>query len=51
LGDVSVDGKTTLKMSLKKWGVMIRAYGGVEVQLYSSCTSTLDIDAPDDMLP
>ena len=51
MGDLDVDGKTALKLFLKNWGVMIRAYGGVEVQLQSSCTSTLDIQGPEDMLP
>jgi hypothetical protein len=51
LGDLGVDGKTILKLSLKNWGVMIRAYGGGDVQHHSSCMSTLDIQAPDDKLP
>jgi len=50
LGDLGVDGKTILKLSLKNWGVMTRAYGGVEVQLQFTCTSTLDIHNTDDML-
>jgi hypothetical protein len=50
LGDLGVDGKTALKLSLKNWGVMRRAYSGMEVQLHYSCMSTLDIHVPDDML-
>jgi len=31
LGDLGVVGKAILKLSLKNWGVTIRAYGGVEL--------------------
>jgi hypothetical protein len=50
LGDLGVDVKTIFKMSVKDWGVLTRAYGGVEIQLHSTCTSTPDIHNPDDML-
>ena len=35
MGDLGVVGKTTLKLSLKNWGVTIRAYVGVEVQIHT----------------